>query len=157
MKTSTIQELKEELQESDPSRIRDLCLRLAKFKKENKELLTYLLFESHDLEAYINSVKSEMEVSFSEINLSNLYYAKKSLRKILRSVNKYIRYTGENQAEIDLLIHYCKLLKESGIPFERSQALVNIYTQQLKKIRKCIGKLHEDLQYDYQKEINVLE
>ena len=157
MKTSTIQELKEELQESDPSRIRDLCLRLAKFKKENKELLTYLLFESHDLEAYINSVKSEMEVSFSEINLSNLYYAKKSLRKILRSVNKYIRYTGENQAEIDLLIHYCKLLKESGIPFDRSQALVNIYTQQLKKIRKCIGKLHEDLQYDYQKEINVLE
>ena len=157
MKTSTIQELKEELQESDPSRIRDLCLRLAKFKKENKELLTYLLFESHDLEAYINSVKSEMEVSFSEINLSNLYYAKKSLRKILRSVNKYIRYTGENQAEIDLLIHYCKLLKESGIPFERSQALVNIYSQQLKKIRKCIGKLHEDLQYDYQKEINVLE
>jgi hypothetical protein len=57
MKTASIQELKQELQETSQNKLLDLCLRLAKFKKENKELLTYLLFEAHDEEVYISSVK----------------------------------------------------------------------------------------------------
>ena len=48
MKASTVSELKEELKHLPPAQLLELCLRLARFKKENKELLTYLLFEAHD-------------------------------------------------------------------------------------------------------------
>jgi hypothetical protein len=156
MKSATVFEIKDELLQLPPAKLVELCLRLVKFKKENKELLTYLLFESHDLDAYISLVKAETEDEFDGINSSNLYFAKKSLRKILRNISKYIRYTGSKQAEIELLLHYCKTLKESGIPFEKSQALVNLFDQQLKKIRKAIDTLHEDLQYDYNRELEVI-
>jgi hypothetical protein len=157
MNSANVFEIKEELQQLPAGKLVELCLRLSKFKKENKELLTYLLFESHDLDAYIALVKKATEDEFSEINTSNLYFAKKSLRKILRNINKYIRYTGSKQAEIELLLFYCKTLKKSGIPFQKSPALVNLFDGQLKKIRKSIDTLHEDLQYDYNRELKEIE
>src|SRR6478736_2918206 len=99
MKTASVHELKQELQSVAPGRLLELCLRLAKFKKENKELLTYLLFESHDEEAYIQSVKAMIDEGFDELGHTSVYLTKKSLRKILRLTNKYIRYTGSKQAE----------------------------------------------------------
>src|SRR6185503_11078344 len=91
MKASTINELKQELVNTPASTLVELCLRLARFKKENKELLTYLLFEAHDTAAYIKSVKQAMAEQFEDINKSNVYYIKKTLRKILRTAKKYIR------------------------------------------------------------------
>ena len=60
MKAATSNELKQELQASSSKQLIELCLRLAKFKKENKELLTYLLFEANDEAAYIQSIKNEI-------------------------------------------------------------------------------------------------
>jgi hypothetical protein len=157
MKSATVFEIKDELLQLPPVMLVDLCLRLVKFKKENKELLTYLLFEAHDIDAYIGLVKTETSEAFTEINSSNLYFAKKTIRKILRNINKYIRYTGSKQAEIELLLFYCRTLKESGIPFQKSPALVNLYEGQLKKIKKAIDTLHEDLQYDYNRELEAME
>ena len=48
MKAATVHEIKVELSTLKAAELVDLCLRLTKFKKENKELLTYLLFEGHD-------------------------------------------------------------------------------------------------------------
>ena len=157
MKTASISEIKEELQHRPAKEITDLCLRLARFKKDNKDLLTYLLFESHDVEAYTESVKQNMSEAFKEVNTTNLYFTKKNLRRILRQINKHIKYTGNKQTEAILLIHFCTLLKTSGIPFQKSTALKNIYLQQLKKINIVIATLHEDLQYDLVKEIKALE
>ena len=88
MKAASVNEIKQELKELTPAQLTELCLRLARFKKENKELLTYLLFEAHNLPAYINSIKQQMDEDFSQVNTSNLYFAKKTLRKILRIANK---------------------------------------------------------------------
>lgn len=156
MKTATIAELKSELSNNSPEQLAGLCLRLARFKKENKELLTYLLFESFDEDSYIENIKIEMKKQFEEINTSSLYFVKKSLRKILRFVNKVIRYTGSTEVEIRLLLFFCKTLKESGIAFEINPVINKIYLSQLKKISKSISTLHEDLQYDYDKELNKL-
>ena len=156
MKAATIQELKQELQHTSLKDITELCLRLARFKKENKELLTYLLFEANDIEAYTENVKAFMQEAFKEVNTANLYFAKKSLRKILRQVNKYIKFTGNKQAEATLLMHYCFLLKKSGIDIQRSTALNNMYAQQLKKIRATIAVLHEDIQYDLTKNMQKI-
>ena len=105
MKAATINELKQELVNTSPATLIELCLRLARFKKENKELLTYLLFEAHDTVAYIASVKEEMALQFAAINKSNVYFVKKTLRKILRTTNKYTRYSGLATVEIELLIY----------------------------------------------------
>ena len=57
MKAATIHEIKQELSTVKPVDLVELCLRLGKFKKENKELLTYLLFEAHDEHGYITRCK----------------------------------------------------------------------------------------------------
>lgn len=156
MKTATIAELKSQLSNRSPGQLTDLCLRLARFKKENKELLTYLLFESFDEDSYVENIKAEMKLQFEGINTSSLYFVKKSLRKILRFVNKVIRYTSSAEVAIRLLLFFCKTLKESGIAFETNPVINNIYHSQLKKIAKSISALHEDLQYDYQKDLHQL-
>ena len=92
MKTATVHGLKKEMAHLPKEEIMELCLRLARFKKENKELLTYLLFEAGDEDTYIESVKAEMDEQFSAINtFLSLYISKKSVRKILRFTLKYIR------------------------------------------------------------------
>ncbi len=156
MKTATIQELKQELQSVSQSKLLELGLRLAKFKKENKELLTFLLFESHDEESYINSVKLLIDEGFTELPKANHYLTKKSLRKILRITNKYIKYTGSKQAEVALLIYFCQKMKALNIQIQRSTVLHNLYLQQIKKINAALKTLHEDLQYDYQRELDGL-
>jgi len=157
MKTASIHELKQELTTIPPARVQELCLRLAKFKKENKELLTYLLFEAQDAQGYTGSVKAEMDGLFAEVNTSNVYFAKKTIRKILRIANKHIRYMGSPQAEVELLIHFCLQLKETGLPLHKSAVLNNLFQNQVKKIHKTLDTLHEDLQYDYRKDIKRLE
>jgi hypothetical protein len=156
MKAATINELKQELQTTSPIKVTELCLRLARFKKENKELLTYLLFEAHDTTAYIENVKAEMDNQFEEINKSNVYFIKKTLRKILRTANKYSRYSGLANVEIELLLYFCTRMKGLDIPINKNPVLTNIYNSQLKKITKTVATLHEDLQYDYLREINKL-
>ena len=103
MKSATIQEIKAELKTLPPSDLTELCLRLAKFKKDNKELLTYLLFEAADITSFIAAVKKEMDEEFSELPKPNLYLTKKTLRKILRTTSKQIRYMASAQAEVELL------------------------------------------------------
>jgi len=156
MKAATIHEIKLELNASSTARLTDLCLRLAKLKKENKELLTYLLFEAHDEANYIREVKTEIDEQFNEINRSNLYFARKSLRKILRTTVKYIRNTGSKQAEAELLTYFCSKLFHSGIPMGKSTVISNLYQGQVKKISRVISTLHEDLQYDYLRELKKL-
>ena len=48
MKTAAVKDIKQELLQRSPKELLALCLRLSRFKKENKELLTYLLFEASD-------------------------------------------------------------------------------------------------------------
>ena len=151
MKTATIQEIKQELQAIPHTELVELLLKLARSKKENKELLTFLLFESNDIAGYIDGVKKEMEAAFLDINISHVYFAKKTIRKVLRITNKYIRFSGSKQAEAELLIHFCKLVKDSGIKIDKNPALKNLYQNQLKKIEKAKDTLHEDIQYDLNK------
>ena len=156
MKAATINELKQELLNTSPLKVQELCLRLARFKKENKELLTYLLFEAHNPAGYIENVKNVMSLQFTDINKSNVYFVKKTLRKILRTANKYTRYSGLATVEIELLTYFCSSMKELDISIDNNPVLSNIFQNQLKKINKAMTTIHEDLQYDYRREINKL-
>jgi hypothetical protein len=157
MKAASIQEIKQELQALPPSKLTELCLRLARFKKDNKELLTYLLFEASDEATYVEAIKKDIDQGFEELPKPNLYLSKKSLRKVLRVTLKQIRYTGSPQTEVELLTYFLRKMRQSGIPYKDSPVLVNLFKQQLKKVRATIGSLHEDLQHDYLRALQGLE
>lgn len=157
MKTATIQEIKKELVELEPLEVRELCLKMAKFKKDNKELLTYLLFQSANEELYVEQIKLEITDQIKELTTPNFYYLKKGLRRILRVLNKQIRYSGKPQTEIELRIHFLEEIKKAKLPVSKSTVLTNLYNQQIKNIRKVIGKLHTDLQYDYERQLEKVE
>jgi len=156
MKAATVKELKTELSNYSQKDLVDICLRLSKFKKENKELLTYLIYESENESAYIESIKSELDVQFEEINRRSYYFIKKSVRKILRTAKKYIRYSQKKETEVEVLLYFCWKLKEFSPSIERNRVLKNIYLKQIDYIKRVINKLHEDLQYDYEREIKEL-
>ena len=157
MKAATLHELKQELTHLPTKELVELCLRLGRFKKENKELLTYLIFEAHDEREFIKNVKADIDADFNAIPIdNNLYLIKKTLRKILRTITKYIRFTGSKTVEVELLLHFCKVLKQSGIPIHKTVALTNLYEAQIKKLKKALTSLHEDLQYDYTREMEDL-
>jgi len=157
MKTASIQEVKKELIELNKTQLLELCLRLAKYKKDNKELLGFLLFNAHDIDEYIKNVNEEILEMFKEVNSSHVFFAKKTLRKILRFANKHIKYASNKQAEVEILIYYCKQFKKQGSYVFKSTALANLYAAQLKKITKAIDGLHEDLQFEYARTLEMLK
>lgn len=99
MKAVTITAIKQELKHLSQTELIDICLQLSKFKKENKELVTYLLFESSNEEGFIEAIKNEVDDLFTTINTSSYFYIKKSVRKILRFIKTNIRYSKNKGAK----------------------------------------------------------
>jgi hypothetical protein len=157
MKTAGVKEIKAELKTRSSKELEELCLQLSRFKKENKELLTYLLFESSDEAHYIKNVKMEVDGQFEQINTQSYYFIKKSVRKILRNIKKYIRYSKKKETEVELLLYFCRKLKTFSPSIQNNTVLFNIYSRELEGVKKKINNLHEDLQYDYGVEIESME
>jgi predicted nucleotide-binding protein (sugar kinase/HSP70/actin superfamily) len=156
MKAATVHQLKKELEFLDAKTLVKLCLRLARFKKENKELLTYLLFEAQDEGSYVAMVEEEIDELLKDANRSSFYLTKKSVRKALRQTDKYIRYSDEKETEVRLRLYFLTKLKTSEIKIGKSKVLTNMYLGQIKKVKTALEKLHEDLQYDYQQQLEKL-
>lgn len=157
MKTASISEIKKELKTLPQEELIAHCLRLSKYKKENKELLSYLLFDAYDENIFIVSVKDEVDNQLDGMNKSSFYLAKKTLRKALRTTNKYSKFANSKTIDLELSIHFCQKLKNSGLKISESKVLVNMYNRQLQKINKTLLTLHEDLHLDYKDRIEELE
>lgn len=153
MKAASLKDIKTELKHRSSQELLDLCIHLVKSKKENKELLTYLLFESSDEEGFIQSIKNKVDADFEAINTKTFFYIKKSVRKILREIKKFARYSQNKETEVELLIYFCHKLKDFKPSIERNVALTSLYNRQVDYIKKKISTLHEDLQYDYTLEL----
>ena len=156
MKTATIKEIKDELKHLSKEELLEFCLRMGKFKKENKELLTYLLFEASNEAYYIEGLKKTIDLQFEQVNTKTYYFIKKSVRKILREIKKHIRYSKNKETAVELLIYFCKILASFNPSMNKSIALRNIYDRQMILINKTIKELDEDLQYDYRRELENL-
>lgn len=156
MKAVSVVTIRKELKHKSNQELAELCLRLSRFKKENKELLTYLLFEADNENGYIETVKQEIDEQFSTINTDSYFYIKKSVRKILRNIKKYCRYSLNKETEVQLLLYFCNKLNDFTPSIERNVTLMNIYDRQIATIKKRIATLHEDLQHDYNLELEDL-
>jgi hypothetical protein len=150
MPSAALQDIKKELKELSQKDLAELCQKMARYKKDNKEYMAYLLFRAHDKPQFLKEVKEEVDEQFVALSTqTNLYYAKKSLRKILRIINKYAKYADDKALAADLHIYFLIRMKNSGIAFQKSQQLMNLYERELAKINTLLGTLHEDLRADY--------
>ena len=157
MRAAGVKAIKDDLKLRSKEELEELCLKLSKFKKENKELITYLLFEASDENYFIQNIKEEISIGFNEVNRNSYYYVKKSIRKILRNTKKNIRYSKKKQTEIELLLFFCEKLKSFSPPITKSIPLTRIFDREIERVKKLVQSLHEDLQYDYNLEIETIE
>jgi hypothetical protein len=97
-----------------------------------------------------------MDEQFRGLNKTSLYLAKKTVRKVLRTSNKFIRYSGSKQTEAILLIYFCQKIRRTGLPLKANTVLGNLYQRQVQRIKKAVATLHEDLQFDFSEEIQSL-
>lgn len=156
LETSSISVIKKELQQMPQEMLVQHILRLAKYKKESKELLNYLLFESHNEANYIAQIKEEIEAEFKTINHASIYYVKKGVQRIHRILNKYIRYSGKKSTQIELLIFFCQQMKLCKTNYKRSKVLSNLYDRQIVSISKALAAVHEDLRLDYEADLEKI-
>ena len=63
---------------------------------------------------------------------------------------------GSKQAEVQILIYFCRKLRGSKITFQKTKVLLNLYLQQIKKTNAALATLHEDLQYDFKQQLAEL-
>lgn len=157
MRAASVKEIKDEVAALPHKELVVLLQRLARFKKENKELLTFLLFESQDMEGYLTSVRQEMLEGMLDIRPRQSWLAKKTIRKTLRIAMKHIRLSASRQAEADLLLYFLKLVIESGIDLPANPVVLNLCQNQLRKAKAAIETLHDDLQYEYRIESERIE
>ena len=140
MKAASVVELRKELEYLDKEKLEHLCLRLARFKLENKELLTYLLFESEDESSYIQSIKIQLDTLFLDINTNSYFYVKKSIRKILRRIRRFARYSNQPETEVELLLYFCLKMQDITPSIFKNKTLTNIYNKQIESAQKKTKK-----------------
>lgn len=157
MKAASVKELKSALENLPAPELTSLCLRLIKFKKENKELATYVLFDEADEANYVSTVMSTLEEYFADVHPTNPFYAKKTLRKIVRASARYSKYSSEPTTTVELLLFIADRMRPVVASLKRSTAVENIYLGVIKKIKKLTAALHEDLQYDYTQQLSRIE
>ena len=153
----TINQIKKTLSTLEQDDLVNICLRMAKYKKDNKELLGYLLYESSDEAGYLEKTIAEIDELFDNLIDNGSYKYMKQIRKISRMISKPMKYSGLPATQIEILIYFAQKL-QALLKRKRSlTALQNLYMQQLKKIDTTLKKLHEDIQYDYLKSIEALQ
>jgi hypothetical protein len=156
MKSASVKELKAALHNLSPREMLEVCMLMAKYKRENKELLSYLLYEADNEQQYIENIKLEIDTYFENLVVFSFSNMLKKLRKALRIANKYIKFSGSKNVEVAVLIYLCIKIKPFTLQ-TTSTALLNLYNRQIIKIDKALLKLEEDLQYDYKTDIEAIQ
>ena len=103
------------------------------------------------------SVKTSLDELFEGINSDSYFYMKKTIRKILRQIRVYSRYSLKKTTEVELLLYFCERMNELKPTIHRNTTLSNLYERQILSINKKISVLHEDLQYDYNLQLEDLK
>lgn len=153
---ASLKVIKDELATLTNKELNGIILKLIKYRKENKELVTYLLFDSRDEMEYVKLMKKEIEIALDTVTSSNARNSLKLIRKVLRNTRKAIKFSSNHETEVQLLLHYCSILKSKDLPLTRVKALNSIWDRCILSAGKAISALHEDLRYDYGMELKAI-
>ncbi len=155
MKGAKLNDLKGELKLKTVQELHDIVLRMAKHKIENKELLSYLLFEADDELGYVHYLKECVDEKLLQMEGESLYRCYKMLRKLQRDISKWCKYSGKSTTTLELNLYFVQQMEESGMS-HASNGLINMCEKQKEKVRKMWDKMDEELKNDYRTEINNL-
>ncbi len=156
MKTISLSQLQKELATLEKKQVLEICMKLAKHKKENKELLSYLLFGSADEKQYLEESKEKLDDLFLTVSRKTTYTTKKGLQKVVRHLNKFIKTSKNKQTEVELRIYFCSKIRAARINLDSSGIISNLYYREKDKINLALSKLHEDVQFDYRGEVEKI-
>jgi len=157
MKIASLAEIRKELSYLNENELKTLILDLSKFSTDNKAFLFFKLFERENPRLFVEMVKEEIEFEFVKANTKHYHFAKKSAQAIRRKLNKNLKLSKDKSAQIELILFFCEKLKLYGFLAYRHPVIENLYAIQIKRIEKLISGLHEDLQYDYQNQLEELK
>lgn len=157
MKIASLADIKKELSYLNEKELKDLILELSKFSTDNKAYLFFKLFERDNPRLFIEMVMEEIEFEFVKANTKHYHFAKKSAQGIRRKLNKLLKLTKDKTAQIELILFFCEKMKLYGYLTFHHPVIENLYTTQIRKTEKLISGLHEDLQYDFQHQLNELK
>ena len=132
-----------------------LCIRLIRYKKENKELADYYLFEKNQEHLYLISAKEEIRHLFAGIQSSQPYLIKKSIRKIIRLAERYSKYSANPIIFLELYLEIMQCMLEQFPHWKTTESLIKIALSLEKKSVRLLPKLHEDLQFDYNVRLEI--
>ncbi len=150
-----LSDLKKELSELSKPDLIKLCLRVAKLKRENKELLAYLIFDADDPLFYAQKLKPEL-VDIFTLPFQHPYYLTKSIRKSLRIVSKYYRFTSNKQGETELLLYLVEQFHEHWRAEFKYQALAKVIFRCLDKAQSNLKRIDEDYRADFEQPLQKL-
>lgn len=151
----SLSEIRKELSFITKEELIATCLRMARFKKENKEHLGYLLF-SKDEAVFIAEINEEISLAMVDVKHINNFQAKKVLQKILRTITKNKKFCLSKVYEMEVMLHFVREMEQKKIPYSGSAYLFQFYVKQVMKLGKILPALDEDLQTDYQAEVEEL-
>ncbi|WP_373493140.1 hypothetical protein [Aquiflexum sp.] len=157
MKIASLAEIKKELSYLNEKELKDLILDLSKFSTDNKAYLFFKLFERENPRLYVEMVKEEIEFEFVKANTKHYHFAKKSAQAVRRKLNKLLKLTKDKTAQIELILFFCEKLRLYGYLTFHHPVIENLYAMQIRKIERMISGVHEDLQYDYQYQLEELK
>lgn len=157
MKIASLAEIKKELSHLSEIELKNLIIDLSKFSTENKSYLFFKLYERDNPRLYVEMVQEELEMEFVKANTRHYHFAKKSIQAIRRKLNKYLKLSKDKTAQIELILFFCEKMRLYGFMGFNHPVINNLYNLQISKVEKLISGLHEDLQYDYEFQIEELK
>lgn len=75
----------------------------------------------------------------------------------MRRIRKFARYSNQPETEVELLLYFCLKMQDIKPSIFKNKTLTNIYNRQIESAQKKAIKLHEDLQYEYNLQIEDLK
>lgn len=155
MTTIKLQNQKKEIAKLDAKTLAEICIRLAKYKTENKEFLNYLLFHSYDNQPYIDEIKSDITNTFLSFN-QNDYLNSKVLKGLLTRLNKQLKFIADKNREAEIVTEFCLAFIANVSVRCYYAGLMQVLYRQFVRLQKVVGKLDEDLQFDYKEDIYTI-
>ncbi len=157
MNVLSIGEVKKNLKHLTDDELSALLIKLAKYKKVNKEYLSFLLLNESNEDLYVEEVKEHLTELLDNINQSSIQYAKKTLRKVLRVLKQCSAFSEKDVTQLELSVFFCNELNKLQRSIRNHSIVQGMYNREVTKIDKIMKCMHEDLVADYETEWSQLK
>ena len=156
MKPATLVQIRKELETVSYNRLLDITMKMVRHKTENKEFISFVLFDEENVADFASDIRHEISEMMQEVQYKPSYIIKRTLRKVLRYISRYCGYVSDKEFEAEMLVYFCRLMKEKRLHRTPIKSINIIYYKQLEKIEKLLPKLTGEVKTDIENELAEL-